>query len=105
VCSSDLHRMARNQPFDFSEDSDFAAASSGGHHHQDAELSESGTASMHPLYDDMLASSGLDYHGSQHAEHQVRQARQTQTATQTRAKVKLRETTTPLHRKRGNQPR
>jgi hypothetical protein len=96
--------MARNQPFDFSEDSD-AAAQSGGGHLRDAELSESGEVSMTPMYDDMLASSGLDYHGSQHAEHQLRQARQTQTATQTRAKVKQRETTTPLHRKRGNQPR
>ena len=96
--------MARNQPFDFSEDNDLAAASSGASRH-DAELNESGPASFHPMGEEMLAAHGMDHHGSQHAEHQLRQARQTQTATQTRAKVQQRETTTPMHRKRGNQPR
>lgn len=100
--------MARNQPFDFSEDDDFAVSSSGGSM-QDAELSEAGTARLHNLGDDMLAEAGMDHQGSQQAGQQARQARQaarqTQTATQTRATAQQHDTTTSLQNKRGNQPR
>ena len=95
--------MAQDQPFEFSEDDDFAVASSGGSLHE-AELSEAGSALTH-MGEDMLVDAGVDHHGTQHAGQQSRQARQTQTATQTRAVAQQHETTTPLHRKRGNQPR
>ena len=95
--------MARDQPFEFSEDADYAVASRGGSMHA-AELSEAGTAPKH-MGEHLLADAGMDHHGSQHAGHHGRPARQTQTATRTRAVAQQHETTTPLHRKRGNQPR
>jgi hypothetical protein len=90
--------MAQAQPFEFSEDTDFAAFSSGGSVHE-AELSEAGMSG------NPLADAEMDQHGSQHAGEQSRHARQAQSATQTRAMAQQHETTTPLHRKRGNQPR
>ena len=91
--------MARNQPFDFSDDDD-ASLSSRSTEFDDAQFTDSGLASPY----------GMSTHSGDTGAHQTGAASQTAqgratTTTPARESAESRENTTPMSKKRGNQPR
>jgi hypothetical protein len=97
--------MARNQPFDFSDDDDLATASAAGS--QQAEFSESGsTTGLHGMAgmgDDLTGETAAHETGKQTGKAAQKAAQQT--ATQTRSTTGQHDSPTSMQRKRGNQPR
>jgi hypothetical protein len=92
--------MARNQPFDFSDEDDLIA--SGGTNATDAEYSESGWADSPDMTSQSMGRSSMDETG-RHATQKARQ--QSQTATHTRSSAEPPDSPTSMNKKRGNQPR
>jgi hypothetical protein len=105
--------MARNQPFDFSDDDDIGITSRSA---SDSRISSSrssdlpgasGDAAMAGMSDDDLlddaAAPQADRTGSKGARDVQKSAQQTQTAT--RSSSGQQDTPTSIKRKRGNQPR
>jgi hypothetical protein len=92
--------MARNQPFDFSDDDDIGI-SHGSHHSSmsgSSDMIGSADHSDAELLDDTTAQSGRT--GSKSG----KQAAQTQTAARSTT-AQQHDTPTSMHHKRGNQPR
>jgi hypothetical protein len=105
--------MARNQPFDFSDDDDIAVASSSGSRHE-AEFSESGSAGLHGMAGtgDGLMGEAATHEASRKAGAAAREAAEKaaqrasqQTATQARGSAGQSDTPTSMQHKKGNQPR
>jgi len=95
--------MARKRSFEFSDDDDFAETTHSTHIN-DAELSESGSAGLHGMGDDMLDETASGQRSGKAATS--RAAQQAQTATQTRSSAAQQaDSPTSMNDKRGNQPR
>jgi hypothetical protein len=99
--------MARNQPFDFSDEDDIVTASTAGS--RDVEFSESGStdlAGMAVMGDDLMGETATGKTGRKTGTAAAAaQVAQQQTATQTRAATGQQDTPTSMQHKGGNQPR
>ena len=89
--------MARNQPFDFSDEDDLSLTRNTDF--DDAEFTESGLAS--PYGTSGHAGDGMTHHQTGAAS----QASRAQTTTPTRESAESWEANTSMSKKRGNQPR